>query len=198
MSTLKCLLLTILLLGLSACANREIRLPAVPNINPGPPDYEDLRPGETLRLILPILKPGYKSPVLKSEMADGRTISVSAEGLIGYQTVIYSIAGKRGGRVQLKFVSAERTENGRSISIPEPSLRFLSPRKGEYIRLIYLQRLSQSDHNMAIIVSKQKGDLVRLTMQIRRDPKSCITTQEARCSWVPAGVAVRPEEAARR
>lgn len=199
MSTLKLLLLAILLTGLSACGRREVHVPVIPSDNPGPPDYADLRAGDMLRIVLPVLKPGNKSPVLKSEPEDGTTISLSASNLIGYKTVIYSINGKRSGRVQLKFASAELTQNGIRHALPEPPrLPFSLPQKSEYIRLLYLQRLSASDHNMAIIASKRMNDLVRLTMQILKNSEACAIAKQASCSWVPVGVAVRPEEPFRR
>jgi hypothetical protein len=189
------LLCVALLIGVAACSKREIRPPVPPNINQGPPDYEDLRPGYDLRIVLPLLKSGGTSPTLSNQHAAGATISLSAPDLIGYETIRYAVMGKRGNRVQLKFASAEITKKGASSPISEPpALPFLPPRKAEHIRLIYFVRLSDSDHNMAIISSKHMDDLNKLTMQIRKDPNACINTQDASCSWVPAGVAVRPEE----
>ncbi len=174
-------------------------MPATPAINSGPPDYEDLRPGEMLRVVIPLLKSAGARPMLQSEEMEGATISFSAPDLIGYQTVRYAVNARRGGRVQLSFESAELTKNGASTLIPEPAaLPFPLPRKAEVIRLIYLQRLSDSDHNMAIAASRRKDDLNTLTMQIRKDPKACMTTKEVSCSWIPAGLAVRPEEKVRR
>lgn len=193
MSILK-LLFIALLIGLAACSMKEVRAPLAPDINPAPPDYEDLQAGYTLRIVRPLLKSGGTSPSLKSKQAAGTTVSLSASDLLGYQTICYSIAGKRGGRVQLKFASAELTKDGFASSIREPPLPFALPRKAEYIRLIYLQRLSQSDHNMAIVASTRMDDLNRLTMQVRKDPGACITTHYVSCSWVPPGVAVRPEQ----
>lgn len=196
---MKKFLVPVLLVGLAACSRKQIHTPAVPAINSGPPDYEDLRPGEMLRVVIPLLKSAGARPMLQSEEMEGATISFSASDLVGYQTVHYAINARRGGRVQLSFESAELTKNGASTLIPEPAaLPFPLPRKAEVIRLIYLQRLSNSDHNMAIAASRRKDDLNTLTMQIRKDPKACMTTKEVSCYWVPAGVAVRPEETVRK
>jgi hypothetical protein len=59
--------------------------------------------------------------------------------------------------------------------------------------LIYLIRVSAADHNMAIAAAASIEDLEELTQRIRDNPASCENGGKTYCSWVPAGIAVRPE-----
>jgi hypothetical protein len=187
-----------LLIGLAGCSRREIRPSLPPNINDGPPDYEDLRVDEVLQVVIPVLKSGATALNLSDQKLDGTTMSLSAADLIGYETIRYAITGKRGDRVQLNFASAQITKNGASSPISEPPLPAFLPRRAEFIRLIYLQRLSEADHNMAIVASKHMDHLNTLTMEIRKNSRACISSQTVSCSWVPAGIAVRPEKTNRK
>lgn len=61
-------------------------------------------------------------------------------------------------------------------------------------RLIYLTRLGDSDHNMAVIAAPDPGTLDKLTRMIHENPgPACISTGESFCAWVPARVAVVAE-----
>ena len=74
-----------------------------------------------------------------------------------------------------------------------PTLPFALPLKAQHIRLIYLVRSSQSDHNMAITASKSLEALNGFTNRLKGSPDVCKLDGEVFCSWVPAGIAVRPE-----
>ena len=118
----------------------------------------------------------------------------SAADLIGYATSRYAITGKKGAGVRLRFVSAEETRNGKTVPMANPPiLPFELPRKLENIRLIYLVRVSKADHNMAIAGSKHLESLSALTERLKANPSVCKSSDDIFCSWVPAGVAVRPE-----
>jgi hypothetical protein len=61
-------------------------------------------------------------------------------------------------------------------------------------RLIYLTRLSKSDHNMAVLAALNVPALESLTRAIdANSEQGCVSTGDAFCAWVPAGVAVVAE-----
>lgn len=157
-------------------------------------DYVDLTPGTNLRIVVPVLKSGGYKPTDLAEQTENRTITVSSGDVIGYVVSNYAVKGRRDGNVRLHFVSAETTMNGRTLpEVNAPALPFQLPRGTEHVRLIYLVRVSQSDHNMAIVASKHLEALNTLTERLRQDPNACQSSGEVTCSWIPAGIAVRPE-----
>lgn len=63
-----------------------------------------------------------------------------------------------------------------------------------YVRLLFLTRASHADHDMAIIASDQTESLDVLTRAVQAEGlKGCEIHVRGHCSWIPAGVAVRPE-----
>ena len=160
------------LMVLAACSRKTVNKPPTPGIAPENA-YFDLQPGSKLRIVLP----------LKSDPAQP-----------SFEIAHYAVAGHRGRRVQLDFLSAEIANNGRMVSEPRaPVLPFGFPDKPAYIRLLYLQRLSDADHNMAVLAADRMTILEEATKQIRADPARCATAEKIFCSWVPPRVAVRPD-----
>ena len=160
------------LIVLAACSHKTANTPLAPGIAPENA-YFDLQPGSKLRVVLP----------LKSDQAQP-----------SFEIAHYAIAGHRGRRVQLEFLSAEIANDGRMVSAPRaPDLPFGLPDKPTYIRLLYLQRLSDADHNMAVLAADRMTILEEATKQIRADPARCATADGVFCSWVPVHVAVRPD-----
>jgi hypothetical protein len=161
--------------------------------------YTDLERGSRLSILVPLVKSGGTWPALSAQQNEGSTITLSAADLTGYEIVYYAITGGRNGAVRLKFTSAEITKNGKTV--PEanpPTLPFALPQGTEHIRLVYLVRASQADHNMAILASKHLASLNTLTAELKKDPAVCKLDGGVFCSWVPAGVAVRQEAIASR
>jgi hypothetical protein len=125
---------------------------------------------------------------------DSNTFLVSAANLAGYDVSHYAIERASHGRVCLKFTAAEITRDGQTIQASQaPALPFTLPLTSQHIRLIYLVRQSQSDHNMAIAASKNLESLNVLTKRLEEHPDGCKSSEEVFCCWVPLGIAVRPE-----
>jgi hypothetical protein len=140
------------------------------------------------------VKSGGTRPTLSAQQNEGSSITLSAADLTGYEIAYYAIRGGRNGAVRLNFTSAEITKDGKTV--PEanpPALPFALPEGTEHIRLVYLVRVSQADHNMAVIASKHLEVLNSFTARLKKDPGVCKSDSEVFCSWVPAGVAVRQE-----
>lgn len=157
--------------------------------------YTDLHAGSTIRIVVPLVRSGGFRPDLRSSKLQGNTFSIGAVDLVGYTTSFYAVTG-RSGQVHLKFVSAEQTKDGKSAPVAKAAalLPFELPRKSEYVRLVYLVRVSQADHNMAIIGCKNRDRLNVYTERLKEDPDICKTSTAIFCSWVPAGIAVRRED----
>lgn len=160
--------------------------------------YIDLKAGWTVRIVVPILKSGVFRPELLPQKTEGNTISFSATDLIGYTTSQYAVTGKE-GKVRLRFVSAEESREGNSAPlIHAPALPFELPRKTEHVRLVYLVRVSQTDHNMAIVAARRFEALSAFTNRLVDNPSVCHSDAQILCFWVPAGVAVRTDTNAPR
>ncbi|MGA8026674.1 MAG: hypothetical protein WB992_05970 [Bryobacteraceae bacterium] len=179
---------------IAACSRKSIPIPAPANISRNDRSYEDLKAGSRLRIVVPLLKSGGFRVTGSAQQSQGSTITLHTEDLIGYETSYYSVNGNRNGRVRLKFLSAETTREGKTVPEPNPPmLPFRLPREPAHIRLIYLVRVSEADHNMAIIASKRVDALEAFTKQLKERPSICNEGKETFCSWVPEGIAVRPE-----
>ena len=153
----------------------------------------DLQPGWRLRIIVPLLKSGgFRASDLSSGISDG-TPSLSSEDVIGYRVFEYAIDGKKDGRVHLKFISGEARNGTKAVEPHPPALPFTLPTQTEHIRLVYLVRVSEADHNMAIVASRHRQDLDQFTKQLQKNPNVCATGGAVFCVWIPGGVAVRPE-----
>ena len=119
---------------------------------------------------------------------------LSAANLIGYEVSYYAAEGRNAARVRLKFRSAEITKDAMTIQETHPPpLPFAFPAKAERLRLIYLVRGSQADHNMAMAASKDLTTLNAFTDRVKANPAACERDAEVFCTWVPAGIAVRSE-----
>jgi hypothetical protein len=198
-ASMRCLLVLICTgaLIVTGCSRKQVLVPTPAPANglaKSDNSYFDLQPGSTVRIVLPVLKPGGATSSAVTQAVHGNTISVSAPNLIGYDTAHYAVKGKKDGPVILKITSAEETIAGKAAEMAvAPTLPFELPQKPEHVRLIYLVRVSQADHNMAIAAAKRMQTLEAFTKRLREDPTACTISRDVFCSWVPAGVAVRPE-----
>lgn len=176
------------------CAQKRVPLPATAEAAGRNRSYIDLQPGATVHVVAPLTNSGEFRSSFVQQKADGNTISMQARDLIGYTTSTYHVVGKNGA-VRLEFVSAQHSENGNRTSLnTAPPLPFDLPHKPEHIRLIFLVRVSQADHNMAIVAAKRPETLEDFTKELNQNPRLCPAQSPVFCSWVPAGVAVRVEK----
>ena len=175
------------------CSRTQVRVPAPLGTPRKDNSYIDLQAGWTLRIVVPLLKSGGFVADWVPQKTEGKTLTLSAPDLVGYTTSHYAVTGKD-GNVRLNFVSAEETRDGKTAPVAvAPQLPFELPRKSERVRLVYLVRVSQADHNMAIVGAKRLEDLNAFTNRLKEDPSVCHAGAAIFCSWVPAGVAVRTE-----
>lgn len=145
--------------------------------------------------MVPVLQSGGFRLSALPETANGGTVSVGSGDLEGYRVFHYGITGRKDGLVRLEFLSAQLNRNGTTITEPHPpALPFAVPLQTDHIRLMYLVRVTEADHNMAILGARRLDALNLFTKQIEKDPGVCGSSKVVFCAWVPAGIAVRPEK----
>lgn len=182
--------------ALAGCA-KKTAVPVVAAATPAPkwpvksPDFVDLLPNWQIREITPIFTSGgYVAKGIEKQ--EGLTISLDGTGFEGYEMALYTLKPRPGGGVAVGLESVE-TKKGDDITKdvkPRVPL-FQYPRRVRYIRLVYLLRVSDSDHNMAILASDDVDRLNELTKQVQSDPAGgCRNVRRAYCNWVPQGIAV--------
>ena len=172
---------------LAGCA-RHAPLPPAPVRAP----YTDLKPGQRVTVVTPILKSGGFLVRSAGTQVDGRTITMQAgDDFLGYETAVYQLDAR--SRVRLLEASVSKggvvTPQAKSIA---PRLNV--PERMRYVRLLYTLRVSAADHNMAVLAAADAKRLIALTERVQSDPAgACRSSAKEYCEWVPAGVAVRPD-----
>jgi hypothetical protein len=187
-----------LAVGLIGCAPRRAPVPvaAAPKATASPlvPQYLDLKPGE-LRVVTPLLKSGGYQLRLTEQRQNGNAVTFSAgSDFLGYETARYVVRRLDGERMRIELKSVEVTREG--VTSPrarpvEPLFRL--PRGTRHVRLIYLVRVSQTDHDMAVVAARDEHTLEAATREVLRNPAACRERWSGNCSWVPNGIAVRVE-----
>lgn len=169
-----------------------------PHAGPLPPigrSFVDLQPGWRIRTVTPILRSGKYVPEFREATGVGGSAEITTgDDFIGYETSYYTVEpGERSG-VAIALISAEATINGKT-SRPQPRVRLFDfSSRAQYVRLVFLTRVSRADHNQAILAASDIAILDNLTQQVEADPAANCKSQEGSyCVWVPEGIAVRPE-----
>ncbi|MGE5645203.1 MAG: hypothetical protein ACM336_05365 [Acidobacteriota bacterium] len=179
---------------LTGCARRTAQAPAPPR-HPSPDaDYIDLRPAWRVRVITPLLKGGGYRLETTQKQTSGNTVELAAKNFEGYETAIYTVEPRPEEGVRVAFASAVATREG--IDAPQPRPRaplFRLPQSARHVRLLYLKRVSPADHDMAILAAPDRDALDRITAEVQAAPAACKSRGPRHCSWVPLGIAVRPE-----
>jgi len=158
--------------------------------------YIDLRPGWRIRVVAPILKSGGYNVQLEEVRNQNGTITMTTgKDFEGYETDYYEVHNAR-NVLTVTFRSAEIRRNDGSLSwAPHPLIPlFQIPNETRYLRLLFLTRSSDRDHDQAVLTAPSREQLESLTNQVQSNPAQHCNSQDAlTCVWVPAGVAVRPE-----
>jgi len=176
---------------LTGCALRHPPAPA-PAVKLTNSSYIDLQTGWRLRVVTPILKSGGYRLKPAGQTVSGNTVTLSVgDDFLGYEVAYYAVKARHG----VEFVSAEIVKDGRTAPQPHPVAHlFQLPRVVRHVRLIYLVRVSQADHDMAVAAAKDMRALEALTRRVEADPVgACHDGQDAFCAWIPAGIAVAPQ-----
>jgi len=180
----------------ASCATKAVRTPVPPAFDLNS-TYIDLQPGWTLRVITPILKSGkYELDTAGEPDQAGGITTVAGDNFMGYEVARYVIVPHRRNGVRIVFRDARLVKGDQTTTQAQPRVPlFQFPRTDKYVRLLYMERASGSDHDMAVLAAKSIDRLSKLTNAVRTDPKeACRSSNDGFCSWIPAGIAVRPEK----
>lgn len=158
--------------------------------------YLDLQPGWRLRAIVPLLQSGSYALTPSRSQKSGSTITVNTgSDFLGYETDYYTIESRGRHGVQIAFASADVTRNDRTVPAAQPKVNlFASFHRTRYVRLLYLQRVSEADHNMAALGANRRDLLEDFTRRVQSDPAACQGDRQKICAWIPLGIAVRTEQ----
>jgi len=167
--------IAILAAALTGCAART------PHENMGTPinrSYVDLEPGWRIRVVTPILKSG--------------TFKVQT----GFEIDYYAVNALNRHRPFIEFSSAVATRNGKRTKPSQPLFPLFDlPATVHYVRLLFLTRVSQNEHDQAILAASSVAELDALTRRVEPSPaENCKPQPEGICSWVPDGISVQPEK----
>lgn len=144
-----------------------------------------------VQVVIPILRSGgYVLPSLKAEGSGGSQTVEAGSDFLGYERDFYSVS-REGTGVRVQFRRGQVWENGKMHSTHSPRLRFFV-NGSRHVRLVFLTRLSNADHDMAIVSSDDPAALAVAAREITAHGQ-CLDSAEVQCTWVPNGVAVTPE-----
>jgi hypothetical protein len=196
MKRIGCAVLLTVLAGCSA-ARRPVAAAKGPQYGIAPDrSFIDIEPGWRLRVITPLLKSGgYRVRTEPEEVSsDSGSPSLNIQmrvdsEFLGYEQAYYSFETK--GRIRL--TSVEATIQGKTEPRQKPAATlFQWPRDARFVRLVFLTRASDADHDMAVLTARRYEDLDGWTAKLRTAPdETCRATRY--CSWIPGGIAVRAE-----
>jgi hypothetical protein len=178
---------------LSGCRARQ------PSSQPSAIDnlpYIDLRPGWRIRVVAPILKSGgYKLQLEEVHNQNGTIRMKTGNDFEGYETDYYEVRNVE-NLLTITFRSAEIRHNDGSLrrALHPLTPLFRLPNETQYVRLLFLTRSSDRDHDQAILSAPSQEQLESLTNPVQSNPAQLCNPQPTlSCVWVPAGGAVRPE-----
>lgn len=162
--------------------------------------YVDLEPGWRVRVVTPILKSG-KFKIQTEQVRAGEETGALTVGsdFVGYEIDYYDVLSAQSGNgVVVRFGSAEVMSNGKSSTQSQPRVPLFDfPENFRHVRLLFLTRVSQTDHDQAILGSSSLADLDVLRQKVESSPaENCTVQPEGICAWVPGGIAVQPEKKA--
>ncbi len=182
-----------IILCLSSLACRTTRVPAAAKVAAKAPKplagaFVDLEPGWRLRVITPLIAGGGYVVKTAPAAEQGNTITMRAgQDFLGYETAYYEV---REG-LKVRFATAELTRDGHTASQTKALHPLFSMRRGmKHMRLVFLERGSDTSHDMAVITARDRLELDARTVRLQASPS---TGCQGGCEWVPAGIAVRPE-----
>lgn len=180
---------------LAGCAKRPPAPPPPAPILRGP-SFAELAAGWRVRVITPLLKSGGFLLKATEQQEEGNTITLRAgEEFQGYETAIYGVGAHKKGGVQIALTEVTLYRNGQ-LTHPAKSFapRLRQPARLRHVRLLYMLKVSDADHNMAVLAAADSARLAALTQRVQAEPATaCGVSRNEYCEWIPAGVAVRAE-----
>ena len=159
--------------------------------------YIDLEPGWRVRVVTPILNSGKFKMQPNEVQTEGKAVVLNTgNDFVGYETDYYEVSAQNVNGVVVRFGSAEFASNGKSRTQSQPLVPLFDlPENVRHVRLLFLTRVSQTEHDQAILGSSSLADLDVLRQRVEYNPpENCRIRPEGICAWVPGGIAVQPEK----
>ena len=159
--------------------------------------YIDLQPGWRVRVVTPVLSSGQFKMPPKEFHAEGKTVALQTGGeFLGYETDYYAVSARNGNGVVVRFGSAEFTSNGKSSKRSQPLVPLFDlPENVRYVRLLFLTRVSRTEHDQAILGSASLTGLDALRKRVEESPAEQLQAPAGgNLHLGPAGIAVQPEK----
>lgn len=155
----------------------------------------DIAPGWRLRVVTPLLRSGgyllSQDSGATKPLPPGSSIEIRTGGdFLGYETAIYAV----GPGARIRLTSVEAMIDGKLEPRSKPTAKlFAVPGSPEFLRLVFLTRVSAADHDMAVLTARRYEDLEAHTLRLQSAPdQNCLDAHT--CSWIPKGIAVRAEK----
>ena len=159
--------------------------------------YIDLQPGWRIKVVTPIVKGGgYGVQTEEVKASEGSVEMRTTADFIGYEVDYYAVESAD-DRIAIRFLSAEtRTNGGNAKRRTAPLVPlFTLPADTRNIRLLFLTRVSPSEHNAAVLSANSSEALNKLTNLVEESPaQNCGNQGDAICSWIPEGISVQAEK----
>jgi len=142
---------------------------------------------------MPMLRSGgYVVPSVRNADPSSSNIEVG-DDFLGYEKDYYIVRARDDGGIRIEFSRAQVWEKGQTSTRRHPKLRLFSQAaNARHVRLVYLIRVSEADHNMAILASDNVAALEESTRAVTKNA-ACQNSEKVTCTWVPEGVAVIAE-----
>jgi hypothetical protein len=184
-------LASVLAVGMTGCVHKG-SVPPPATAQSLAPDFLDLEPGWRLRITTPLSRPDASTT---QEPSATGTITLKVPEGFAYETAYYAILRGPDRVLSFELVAGTVVREGKPTNEASMLGWKIHPNIAAPVaRLIYLTRLSETDHNMAVIAALNAPALESLTRRIDQSPEQgCISTANSFCVWVPAGVAVVAE-----
>ena len=180
---------------LGGCAHRTPQgNGANPSISRG---YVDLEPGWRVRVVTPIFKSGAFKGQTENVETSGSTVALkTTDDFVGFEVDYYAVNTPSGHEPVVEFSSAEVSTNGRRTKPSRPLVPLFNLPEGiHYARLLFLTRVSQTEHDQAILGASSLEALEVLTQKVEfRPAENCKMQPEGICSWVPSGISIQAEK----
>ncbi|HEY3838821.1 MAG TPA: hypothetical protein VGL72_19730 [Bryobacteraceae bacterium] len=155
--------------------------------------YQDLPDGSRLKLVSAILRagagPGASALATDSVTGNDKALTLTvraSDDFLGYELSWYVVAGSH-----IVFDKAESHIGDRVTTSPQPRTNYFHfPASAAYYRLFYFTRVSQADHNVAILAAASRQELDRQTPVFNTDPEACGKAPANLCVTLPKEVAL--------
>src|SRR4051812_29493077 len=128
-------------------------------------EFMNLEPGTRITVVIPLLRSGgYVLPWMTVEgKGFGKTVPAD-DDFLGYEIAHYRVLARPEGGVRLRFDHAdvrqgEKTHKTRTTKLP----LFEAVTTERYVRIVFLVRESNSDHDMAVVAANDPVELDKIT-----------------------------------